>query len=349
MQRAIHHHHFKQSRSQEFDRVERCERHVIDLLLETAVPDQARESSIAFELMHHHGTAQMARILGRKRQLSLDECVVGSLLHDIEVIVEGTYKDHAHRGAARAMAMLNDLGGFSAEELERIYNLIYYHSDKDTISGDPYIEFGKDADILDIFLLVRDPYAEYLLIKPLAVFKHYLRRAKLVWLEVGLPPEPRFKLLDTYQADWLGAHDLMPPMDFVALLERISGAEEDMPCAPPLLVYSSANGLVDVHFNANDWQEYGAALNSERSRLNGVMATPATIAHLQHASTFRSTEDAALGGPQAWIQEVESIIRAAHKCVAIWPLINVYEVVESEERLHEFGASGDDKLFARPQ
>jgi HD domain len=346
MERATRHHHFKQSRSAEFNRVERCERYVIDLLLQTDLPDDRRQSSIAFELMHHHGVAQMARILARKRNLSLDVCVVGSLLHDIEVIVRGTYKDHAHRGAARALTILEELGGFTPEELELIHDLVYYHSDKDVVSENPYIEFGKDADILDIFLLVRDPYAEYLLTKPLGLFKHYLRRAKQVWLEIGLPQEPRFSLLDTYHPNWFRNHELLPLEEFLSLLSMMTPEAAETLSPPPLLALSSPEGLVEVYFNGDDWQEYGAALKSGDQVSQPNLSTPSAIVYLTREALHLQRR----GSQQSHTSdEIGRILTATSSAVALWPLIDIYEVVETDDRLHEFGVPSGRTSLTRSQ
>src|ERR1051325_106157 len=116
MELAKRHHHFKKALIEPTDRVSLCERYVIDSLLNSSLPDSQRESSIAWELKHHAGVTQMARLLARKRGLPIDVAAVGALLHDIYVILYGTYKDHAHQGGPIAVDILGQIGGFSPEE-----------------------------------------------------------------------------------------------------------------------------------------------------------------------------------------------------------------------------------------
>ena len=203
MQQLIDHHHYKKNLITENDRVAVYERYVVDLLLNSNVPDEQRDSSIAFELKHHHSTTQFSRVLAKKRGLNEDVCCVGSLLHDLSVIVGGSYKDHAHKSAELAQKVLEKIGLFSNEEKDQIIKLIYNHSDKDVWSGDPYEEIGKDADIWDAFLYP-NAYGYYLKHKNLQVFYNYIKRAKMIWAEVGIPIPMCFSTLDNYGANWLG-------------------------------------------------------------------------------------------------------------------------------------------------
>lgn len=152
MQQLIDHHHYKRELITTNDRVAVYERYIVDLLLNSDLCDSQRDSSIAFELKHHHSTAQFARVLARKRDLNEDVCCVGALMHDLHVIVNGSYADHAHKSAELAKKALNELGLFSEEEKKNILKMVFSHSDKDVWSEDPYEEFCKDADILDAFL-----------------------------------------------------------------------------------------------------------------------------------------------------------------------------------------------------
>ena len=71
-------HHYKDDLIDSSDKIAKLERHIIDLLLDTNLADEDRESSVAFELKHHHSTAQFARILARKRNLPIDICTCRS-------------------------------------------------------------------------------------------------------------------------------------------------------------------------------------------------------------------------------------------------------------------------------
>lgn len=203
MRPLVRHHHFKRDQIDPADRVSRLEAVVVDLLLESSVPDDARDSSIAWELKHQASVTQFARLLAARRGLAVDIGAVGALLHDIYVIETGSYQDHAHRGGPIAQALMSDVGGFSTADVDLVTQVVTNHSEKDVWTDSPYVEFGKDVDILDCFLY---PGAldEYLMAKPLLKVSHYLRRAQLVWDELQLPWQPGFKLLDEFnESSWL--------------------------------------------------------------------------------------------------------------------------------------------------
>lgn len=198
-QLAEFHHYNEAAPDSELTRVERLERRVIATLLEPgSLPDSERESSVAFELKHSSGTLQFARALARRRSLNPDSAAAGALLHDIYVIEEGKYKDHAALGAPIARDYMEQVGGFSEEEIADAETLVKSHSDKHIWSDNPYSEFGKDVDVLDCFLYP-GAFDYYLLFKPTAVFFHYLKRGKRMWSDLGLPAEPAHTILDEYE------------------------------------------------------------------------------------------------------------------------------------------------------
>lgn len=168
------------------------------LIKPNALPDSERESSVVFELKHSSGTLQFARALAHKRGLNLDSAAAGALLHDIYVIEEGKYKDHAALGAPIARDHMEQVGGFTEGEIADAETLVKSHSDKHVWSDNPYSEFGKDVDVLDCFLYP-GAFDYYLLHKPFAVFFHYLKRAKNMWGDLNLPAEPIHTLLDEYE------------------------------------------------------------------------------------------------------------------------------------------------------
>jgi HD domain len=193
------HHYNDRVSDVELTRVELLERRVVaNLLKPTSLPDSERESSVAFELKHSSGALQFGRALARKRELSPDTAAAGMLLHDIYVIEEGKYRDHAALGAPIARKYMEQAGGFSEEEIVNAETLVRNHSDKHVWSEDPYSEFGKDVDVLDCFLYP-GAFDYYLLHKPLPVFFHYLKRAKVMWSDLNLPAEPIHTLLDEYE------------------------------------------------------------------------------------------------------------------------------------------------------
>lgn len=178
-------HHYK---GEITDRVSRLEKYIVDLLINSNVPDEKRESSIAFELKHSSNTTQFGKLLAIKRGLSLDVCAAGSLLHDYAVIKTGSYDQHAHKSAEMAMPLLVD---FTDEEKEQIYKIIYNHSDKQIWTDDPYVEFGKDVDLLDCFLYT-DVLDDYKIKKTPEVFEACVKRAKKVFAELGVDISEEF-------------------------------------------------------------------------------------------------------------------------------------------------------------
>lgn len=254
-------HHFREDELKDGDRVARCERWVVQTLIESPLGDEGRESSIAFELKHHHSVAQFARVLARKREMPLDPCTVGALLHDVYVIVEGRYADHAHQGTPIALGVMDEIGGFSGEEKDMVERIVYFHSDKHEWTDDPFVEFGKDADVLDCFLYP-GAFGFYLRHKPLGVFAHYLRRADLVWSELGLPKDPRFAILDGYEEGWLGANARMLPRD------RSAAAVAGLLSGPPFFLRADGDGVFLARAErAGDLGEAGpgSALDLERT------------------------------------------------------------------------------------
>lgn len=228
-------HHFRKEKIDPNDRMAKCERYVVDILLTSKVPDPERDSSICWELKHQATTLQLARILALKRRLPVDICAIGLLFHDINSIVHGKYRNHAHLGTPIAMEILRKLGGFSDDELDKIARVIRNHSDKHVWTTDPFQEIGKDADVLDTFLY-EGAFDYYLGNKPLPVFKEYLKRVKNVWKELGLPLDPRFNLLDDYEPSWFQHVQTMqtePMTSLLALLLELSDFRKDIGVCPP--------------------------------------------------------------------------------------------------------------------
>ncbi|MBI2334814.1 HD domain-containing protein [Candidatus Daviesbacteria bacterium] len=182
-------HHYK---GDDLTPSEKVERKVVELLLHSKLPDVDRESSIAWELKHSSGCCQIARILAQKRNLDADIAAVASVLHDIYVIVEGRYKDHAKLGAPIARKILQDLGGFSEEDINTISQAVAHHSEKEVYSDDPYIELVKDVDVFDCSLY-KNAEGFYRIHKPENIFKEYVNRIKKVREELGLKPEEIFR------------------------------------------------------------------------------------------------------------------------------------------------------------
>lgn len=191
------HHHFREPLIDPDDHIALLEATVVRLLIESDVPDSDRDSSIAWEIKHQAGVTQMARLLAARRGLDADIAAAGALLHDIYVIVTGSYDNHAVRGGPIAEMMLGDVGLSDPIAREKILLMVTHHSAKDVYEEDPYTELGKDVDTLDCFLYPM-ALSEYLLVKPWRQVREYLQRAQKIWSELLLPIPPEFRLLDDY-------------------------------------------------------------------------------------------------------------------------------------------------------
>lgn len=347
------HHHYKRELIQPTDRVAKCERYVIDLLLTSSLPDSERDSSIAFELKHHHGATQMGRILARKRGLPLDVCTVGMLLHDIHVIIHGRYKGHAHLGAPIAVQIVSEIGGFSSDEVDQIRRIVYHHSDKHVWSDDPFQEFGKDADILECFLYP-NPLGDYLLHKPLYVLSHYLRRAKLVWQELGIPEDPGFDLLRNYSPSWfepLTASNPESLQAFLSVLLALSGFDKKDGVYPPAFCLVADDTQLVFYTNRDNWYEYIGRLRSTPhigysqgvESLREVLKLPLTKdPEVEKIPRLLSEVQGGLVSEALTKQAGQLLSTASEKQCAFvfWPAADVYEIVDGERmsaRLKEFG------------
>ncbi|MBI3342032.1 HD domain-containing protein [Candidatus Curtissbacteria bacterium] len=179
-------HHYKGT---DLSPTEKVERKVAELLLTTNIADSERESSIVWELKHSSGCCQIGRILAQKRGIDADIAGTICVLHDIYVIISGSYQDHAKNGAPIAEKILKEVGGFSAEEIEIITGAIAHHSEKEINSNEPYAELVKDADVFDCSMYA-GAEGFYRLHKSEDIFKQYEKRVRKVRKELNLPEEP---------------------------------------------------------------------------------------------------------------------------------------------------------------
>lgn len=113
---------------------EKVERKVVALLLSSTLLDSKRESSITWELKHSSGCAQIGKVLAQRRGLDTDIAATACVLHDIYVVVEGKYADHARLGEPIAKKILEDIGGFSKDQIDTITQSVMHHSEKEIVS-----------------------------------------------------------------------------------------------------------------------------------------------------------------------------------------------------------------------
>ncbi len=182
-------HHYKGT---DLSPAEKVERKVVELLLNSDLTDEQRDSSVIFEIKHSSGCCQIARILAQKRGLDADIATVASVLHDIYVITDGKYSNHAKLGAPIARKILEEIGGFSDEDIETITEAVAHHSEKEIYSDNPYIELVKDVDVFDCSLY-ENAEGYYRLHKPEEIVKEYIKRIVTVRRELNLPADPIFR------------------------------------------------------------------------------------------------------------------------------------------------------------
>ncbi len=358
------HHHFKSELISLSDTVARYERYVVDLLLSSDLHDSNRENSIAWELKHHSGALQMARILARKRHLPIDICSVGMLLHDIYAIVFGTYRDHAHLGTPLAEQIISTIGGFDREDVSRILDIIYHHSDKHVWSSDPFQEFGKDADILDCFLYP-NVFGYYLRHKRLYVFSQYLERAKRVWREMEMPEDPSFDLLKGYNTNWFDLEarcDWQFAKDVLVLLQKLSSSNMTEDLIPPALCMRLIGTDYVINANNENWSVFldrlrivcgNATNNSVASASNGDNPQSTGRLTLQEFMDFDQIlfcgeRNAAIAATETRYEvgtdatTVLTELGSGEVLLMIWPAIGAYEVLSGEQskaRLYDLGFS----------
>lgn len=348
------HHHYKKELIGPADRVASCERHVIDLLLTSLLADADRDSSVAFELKHHAGTTQMARVLARTRRLPVDVCTVGVLLHDIYVIIHGRYKGHAHLGASIAVQIVTEIGGFSDQEIDQIRRIVYHHSDKHVWSDDPFEEFGKDADILDCFLYP-NPLPDYLIHKSLYVLSHYLRRAKRVWHELNIPQDPEFELLDGYGPSWfepLVVANTDSTHSLLSVLLAVSEEEKNSGVRPPAFCLVPDGAQLAFCTNRANWGNYVERLRATRPAVRGVQIAGSLSEALEQPLGGGSGTTTIQGSlsevqrasvPERLAEESSRLLVMVVEgqfALAFWPLAGAYEVINHDRapnRLRELG------------
>lgn len=182
-------HHYK---GKELSPTEKVEKKVIEMISFSKAPDSEREDSVVFEFMHASGCMQIGRLLAQKRGLDVDIASVACMLHDIYVVVSGKYKSHGIEGVPIARQILEEVGGFTGDQINTITQAIAHHSEKEVYSNDPYIELVKDVDVFDCSLY-RNAEGFYKLHKSEDLFKEYVARIKKVREELGLKPEEVFR------------------------------------------------------------------------------------------------------------------------------------------------------------
>ncbi|VVC03995.1 Ribonuclease Y [Candidatus Bilamarchaeum dharawalense] len=177
-------HHFI---GQKLSRSEKIQAWVVSCLVNSKIPQIKRESSVIWELKHSSGVIQFARLLAQKRGINEELAVVAAALHDIFVVLDGSYNQHAKKGATIAKKILKRYK-FNSREIAQICEAIASHSDKHVYSEKPLVELIKDADCVDCFFYGDGIYNS----KPKEITKHYYGRIISIRKEIGLPAKHYF-------------------------------------------------------------------------------------------------------------------------------------------------------------
>ncbi len=143
----------------------------VDEILQSSVNKIERECGYK----HLYGVSQACAVLAMKRNENVELAVVAGLLHDIYRYKMHDSTDHAHKGSLLAADILCSIGSFSSDEIDKISQAIYNHSDK-TNRNTLFDEILKDADVL-----------QHCLYNPLAcVAEHEKDRFRMLKEEFGL-------------------------------------------------------------------------------------------------------------------------------------------------------------------
>jgi pyruvate,water dikinase len=181
--------HFK---GNNLSRSEKIQREVVEMILNSDIPNEKRESSDIWELKHSSGCCQVGRILAEKRDLNVELVEIIAVLHDIAVVTTGSYKDHAKKGGVVTKKILEKSNDFSTEEIKTICDGVAHHSEKDIYTDNPYIEIAKDLDAFDC-CLYEGSINYYKIHKPKDVFEKYCDRIRKVRKELGLQTDKLFR------------------------------------------------------------------------------------------------------------------------------------------------------------
>lgn len=130
-------------------RQERVWNHYCKLILRKDLTTE-REMTLEEELQHAAGTARLAQLLGKKRDLDTETAFILGVIHDYGRILTGIQNDHARIGSCYVKEYLEGTGDFSGSEIDVLVTAVANHSLKDQI-GSPMEELIKDADVLDTY------------------------------------------------------------------------------------------------------------------------------------------------------------------------------------------------------
>lgn len=128
------------------NRIEKVRAYVDDVLLHMTDTVERRCAYV-----HLYGVAQACAMIALKRKENVELAITAGMLHDIFSYKTMERQDHAHKGAAMAREILNELAVFDDVETDMICDAIYDHSDK-AMTHTSLTEILIDADVLQHYL-----------------------------------------------------------------------------------------------------------------------------------------------------------------------------------------------------
>ncbi|HUT80732.1 MAG TPA: HD domain-containing protein [Candidatus Bathyarchaeia archaeon] len=119
-----------------------------------------REVPMLWSMMHMFSTCQLSKLVALQRGLDPEFAALTCAFHDIYTFIQGKTKDHGIKAEKYIREIITEyntqkkekLPEISEEDITHIIKIIQAHSDKNSISEDPYIELLKDVDSLDSYL-----------------------------------------------------------------------------------------------------------------------------------------------------------------------------------------------------
>ena len=122
--------------------------------------DEGRDFPIRWNIMHMYSTSQLAKLLAIRRGLDPELAGIAAALHDIAVVATKKHEGHAQAAERYIDDFLEaynakagtKLASIMEQERDQIVRAVAEHSDKETDSGDPFVELLKDVDSLDRYL-----------------------------------------------------------------------------------------------------------------------------------------------------------------------------------------------------
>jgi uncharacterized protein len=126
-----------------------------------SLSDDDRDLPIRWNVMHMYSSSQLAKLLALRRGINMELAAIAAALHDIAVIVTKRTDGHAVKAEKYVREAVEKYNNnewrkntpiITKDEEDTIVNAIIQHSDKDSISNDPFVELLKDVDSLDRYL-----------------------------------------------------------------------------------------------------------------------------------------------------------------------------------------------------